>query len=178
MSFYQKMAALGAKFISEPKLFKYGFNLSPMYSRSTGKIIAVSDDLLHVRIKLPISYKNKNYVNSIFGGSMFSAVDPIPMVQLINLLGDNYVVWDKSAEIFFKRPAKENLYADFTYTQNEINDIKEQVDLENETEIVKTTILTNKDGSIVYCEVKKTIYIADKTYFKNRRKRKNESNSM
>jgi hypothetical protein len=54
-----------------------------MYKRSTAKIIQVSEDLLNVRIKLPISYKNKNYANSIFGGSMFSAVDPIPMVQLI-----------------------------------------------------------------------------------------------
>ncbi|MEL6988648.1 MAG: DUF4442 domain-containing protein, partial [Bacteroidota bacterium] len=66
----------------------YGFNLSPMYRRSVGKIVHVSDDLLKVEIKLPLNYKNRNYVNSIFGGSMFSAVDPIPMVQLINLIGD------------------------------------------------------------------------------------------
>lgn len=178
MSIYQKMAALGAKFISKPKLFKYGFNLSPMYKRSTGKIIDVSEDLLAIRIKLPISYKNRNYVNSIFGGSMFSAVDPIPMIQLINLLDDNYIVWDKSAEILFKRPAKEDLYADFYYTQEELNTIKQKVALNNEMEITKTTSLTNKDRSIVYCEVKKTIYIADKEYFKNKRKRKNESNSM
>lgn len=103
---------------------------------------------------------------------MFSAVDPIPMVQLMNLLDSNYVVWDKSAEIFFKRPAKENLYADFTYTQNEIDDIKEKVTLEKETEITKITTLTNKDKSVVYCEVKKRIYIADKSYFKNKRKTK------
>ena len=174
MSIYQKMAAVGKKFISEPKLFKYGFNLSPMYSRSTGKIIAVSEDMLAVRIKLPISYKNRNYVNSIFGGSMFSAVDPIPMVQLINLLDDNFIVWDKSAEIFFKRPAKEDLYADFNYTLKELADIKTRVTLEKEFEIVKTTALTNKDRSIVYCEVKKTIYIADKAYFKNKSKNRHK----
>jgi hypothetical protein len=178
MCLYQKIAALGSKFISEPKLFKYGFNLSPMYRRSTGRIINVSEDLLNVQIKLPINYKNRNYVNSIFGGSMFSAVDPIPMIQLINLLDDNYIVWDKSAEIFFKRPAKENLYADFTYTMNELDVIKRKVDTDKETEIIKTTTLTNEDKSIVYCEVKKRIYIADKAYFKNKRKRKNESNSM
>lgn len=178
MSIYQKIAVVGSKFIGKPRLFKYGFNLSPMYRRSTGRIINVSEDFLNVQIKLPINYKNRNYVNSIFGGSMFSAVDPIPMVQLMNLLDDNYIVWDKSAEIFFKRPAKENLYADFNYTQNELEDIKEKVDLENEIEIVKTTRLTNKDKSIVFCEVKKRIYIADKSYFKNKRKRRNESNTM
>jgi len=36
------------------------------------------------------------------------------LVQLINLLVDKYIVWDKSATIKFKRPTKEDLYAQFT----------------------------------------------------------------
>ncbi|MFS4448234.1 PaaI family thioesterase [Maribacter sp. 2307UL18-2] len=172
MSIYQRIGQIGSKFIGRPTLFKYGFNLSPMYRRSTGRIIDVSEDLLQVRIKLPLSYKNRNYVNSIFGGSMFASVDPIPMVQLIQLLGSNYVVWDKSAEIFFKRPAKEHLFAEFKYTENEVAAIKQKVEDHNETEILKTTQLMNKDGSVVFCEVKKRIYIADKIYFKNKRKTK------
>jgi len=75
MSLYQDFARIGSKYIGKPKLFKYGFNLSPMYRRSTARIIHVSSDLLEVRIRMPISYKNKNYVSSIFGGSMFAAVD-------------------------------------------------------------------------------------------------------
>ncbi|MGI9552229.1 MAG: DUF4442 domain-containing protein [Aurantibacter sp.] len=140
-----------------------------MYRRSTAKIILVSEDLLKIKVKLPISYKNKNYVNSIFGGSMFSAVDPIPMVQLINLLGKDYVVWDKSAEISFKRPAKENLFAEFTYELDELDDIRNSIEQNKEMEIVKITSLTNEDKSVVYCEVQKTIYIANKEYFKKKR---------
>ncbi|WP_047247366.1 DUF4442 domain-containing protein [Maribacter thermophilus] len=172
MSVYKKIAKIGSKLFSEHKLFKYGFNYSPMYKRSTAKIIEVSPNLLHIRIKLPISYKNRNYVSSIFGGSMFSAVDPIPMVQLMNLIGDDYVVWDKSAQIFFKRPAKENLYADFDYSEKELKDIKNQVSEKKEIEIVKTTQLTNKNRSVIYCEVKKTIYVADKKFYKQKRKNK------
>ncbi len=170
MSLYQKIATIGTKYISKHKLFKYGFNLSPMYKRSTGKIIEVSNDLLNVKAKIPLSWRNKNYVNSIFGGSMFSAVDPIPMVQLINIIGNEYVVWDKSAEIYFKRPAKETLYADFSYSIQELEEIKERIKKENEIEILKTTYLTNKDKSITFCVVKKTIYIANKSYYKNKRK--------
>ena len=169
MSIYQTIAEIGSKFIGKPKLFKYGFNLSPMYRRSTGRITDVSDDMMDIRIKLPISYKNRNYVNTIFGGSMFAAVDPIPMVQLMDILGSDYIVWDKSAEIFFKRPAKENLYAHFSYSVEELDAIKENVALNSETEIVKKTALTNKDGNIVFCEVRKTIYVADKSYFKKKR---------
>lgn len=172
MSLYQNLAEVGSKFVKKHTLFKYGFNLSPMYRRSTGRIIHVSEDLLNITIKLPITYKNRNYVNSIFGGSMFSAVDPIPMVQLINLLGTDFVVWDKSAEVFFKRPAKENLYANFTYTLEELEEIRNHVAHNNEMEILKTTSLTNHDQTIVYCQVKKTIYIADKTYFKKKRENK------
>lgn len=97
-----------------------------MYRRSTGRILTVSKDLMKVKVKLPISYKNRNYVNSIFGGSLFSAVDPIPMVQLINIIGDNYVVWDKSAEIHFKIPVKETLHAEFIYTEEYIESIKNE----------------------------------------------------
>lgn len=172
MSLYQNLAEVGSKFVKKHTLFKYGFNLSPMYRRSTGRIVHVSEDLLNITIKLPITYKNRNYVNSIFGGSMFSAVDPIPMVQLINLLGADFVVWDKSAEVFFKRPAKENLYANFTYTLEELDEIRNHVANNNEMEILKTTSLTNQDQNIVYCRVEKTIYIADKNYFKKKRENK------
>lgn len=171
MSLYQKIAEIGKKFIPEHILFKLGFNLTPMYRRSTARVTGVSKDLLTVKVKLPISYKNRNYVNSIFGGSMFSAVDPIPMVQLMNLIGGDYVVWDKSAEIFFKRPAKENIFAEFTYTSEELEGIKNQIRQEDEIEILKTTLLTNKDKTVTFCEVRKTIYVADKNYFKEKRKK-------
>ena len=146
-----------------------------MYRRSTGRVVFVSKDLSKIRIKIPLSWKNRNYVNSIFGGSMFSAVDPIPMVQLINLLDDSYVVWDKSAVIKFKRPAKENLYAEFRFNEEEIASIKSKVGKENEIEIVKKTILTNKEGNKEFCTVEKIIYVADKNFYKQKRKRKESS---
>ena len=182
MSLYQQIAVIGPKlFIKKSTLMKYGFNLSPMYRCSTAYVTDVSDDLLTIKIKLPISYKNRNYVNSIFGGSMFSAVDPIPMVQLINILEDNdpttstttdYVVWDKSAIINFKKPAKEDLYATFTFSNKEIGEIKDRVQNENEIEIVKTNTLTNIDETVTYCEVQKTIYIANKEYYKTKLEQK------
>ena len=169
MSFYQKLSKVGSKYIGLPKLLKWGFNLSPMYRRSTARIQSVSADLLTIVIKLPLSYKNKNYMGTIFGGSMFSAVDPIPMVQLINLLGHRYVIWDKSAEISFRRPGNVDLYADFEYSQEELNNIEANVRTHQEIEITKVTQLTDKNKSTVYCEVRKTIYISDKEFFRNKR---------
>lgn len=168
---YQTLAKIARKFLKESTLFKVGFNLSPMYRRSTARIIYVSDDLKTVRIKIPISYKNKNYIGSIFGGSLFSAVDPIPMIQLMTIFKEEYIVWDKSAHIRFKRPAKENMYANFEFTTEEIEDIQKKVHENKEVEHSKTTLITNKTGDIVYCEVTKLIYIADKTFYKEKRKK-------
>ncbi|SNQ43282.1 DUF4442 domain-containing protein [Cellulophaga lytica] len=176
MSIYQKMASIGQKLFSKHILFKYGFNYSPMYKRSTGKIIEITKDLLHVKVKIPISWKNRNYVNSIFGGSLFSAVDPIPMIQLLYLIGDDYVVWDKAADIRFKKPAKQNVYADFRYTEEELQDIKNHIDTENEIEVKKTTEIKSEDGTTTFCVVHKTIYVANKEFYKqkmkNRKKQK------
>ena len=172
MSMYQKLSRLGAHFFSRAFLFKHGFNFSPMYRRSTGRVTYVSKDLYRIEVKLPLSYKNRNYVNTIFGGSMFASVDPFPMVQLINIIGDNYVVWDKAAQIRFLRPGNKDLQAIFEYTPEEVAQIKQQVAEKNEIEIVKTTRLVDPKTDTVHCEVDKTIYIADKAFFKAKRKKR------
>lgn len=168
MSFYQKLAEIGPRYFSKATIFKYGFNFSPMYRRTTAKVTYVSDDLLTIKIKLPLTYKNQNYVGSIFGGSMFSAVDPMPMVQLLNILDNQYIAWDKSVEIFFKIPAKETLYAEFTYTEKEIEEIKKSVAESGEIVIVKNTHLVNAENNKIFCEVKKKIYIASKQHYKKK----------
>ena len=176
MSVYEVMMDRLSKYVGKPTLFKWRFNLSPMYRRSTGKVISVSDDMMHIRIKVPISWRNKNYVSSIFGGSMFSAVDPFPMVQLMQLLDKNYVVWDKSAEVLFKRPAREDLYAEFTYTPEEVAALKRRVAEEKEFTFEKVTNLTNKEGTTVFCEVHKQIYIADRAFYKEKLAKRSAEN--
>ncbi|MBP9793493.1 MAG: DUF4442 domain-containing protein [Flavobacterium sp.] len=167
---YQQLSKIARKFMKESTMFKVGFNLSPMYRRSTARIISVSDDLHTVKIRIPLSYKNRNYVGSIFGGSLFAAVDPIPMIQLMYILKEDYIVWDKSAQIKFKRPAREAMYASFEFTAEEIEDIIQKVKENNEIEHPKVTYITNKSGNTVFCEVTKSIYIANKEFFKNKRR--------
>lgn len=172
---YAKLQSIAEKFISKKNIYKYGFNYSPMYRRSTGRVIFVSDDLRKVTVRIRLSYKNSNYVGSIFGGSLLSASDPIFMIQLLNILGNSYVVWDKAAAIRFKKPAKQNCYIDFLFTKDEIEEIKQKVDGKKEIDIVKKIQITNKDKSVVFAELNKTIYIADKEYYKLKRKNKSST---
>lgn len=170
---YQFLSRIANKYFKNHahRIFKVFFNLSPMYRRSTGRITSVTPDLSKIEIKIPISYKNKNYVGTIFGGSLFSATDPIYMVQLIQLLGTNYVVWDKSSVVKFKRPANSDAYSVFEFTEHELMDLKKEIDQKKEVDIVKLVHLTSNDGRL-FCEIEKTIYVADKAYYKEKKKKK------
>lgn len=142
-----------------------------MYKRSCGKIIFTSEDLHVVKIKIPLSYKNKNYVGSIFGGSLFAATDPIYMIQLMQILGKDYVVWDKKTDIKFKRPAYQHAFATFEFTSIEIEEIIKRVVSENEIDYTKKLYITGVNGT-VFTELDKTLYISSKVFYKEKRKLK------
>lgn len=154
-------------YFRHPWFFKFAFNISPMYRRSTGRILSVSDDLRVVKVKIPLSYKNQNYAGSIFGGSLFSATDPILMIQLVQILGNDYIVWDKESRIKFKIPARKTVFADFKITKSDLDTIVDRVRLEKQIDFTKTVIIYDKKGN-VFAEVTKTIYIADKKYHKEK----------
>ncbi len=168
---YDKIFKFLNRFFKKSTLFRVMFNISPMYRRSCGKLFFVSDDLHVVKVKIPLNYKNRNYVGSMFGGSLFSATDPIYMIQLMNILGSDYVVWDKSTDIRFRRPAYKNAFVTFEFTKEEIEKIIERVKVENAIDIVKQLYIT--DGKeTVFTELDKTIYISTKKYYKERRVKK------
>jgi acyl-coenzyme A thioesterase PaaI-like protein len=168
---YRTLANIAKRFLTDAQIYKYGFNWSPMYRRTTAKIIEVSEDLHFVKIKIPLNWKNRNYVGTIFGGSMLSATDPIYMIQLMNILGSDYVVWDKAATINYRRPAKEMVFCDFTFSPEEIETIKEDVKIRGEIDVIKTPNIITKDGTLI-AELNKIIYVADKTFYKKKRQRK------
>jgi hypothetical protein len=155
------------KYFSEATLFKHGFNISPMYRRSVARIIYVSENLQEVVIKIPLNYKNRNYVGSIYGGSMLSATDPIYMTQLMNILGNDFVVWDKATTVRYKRPAREQVFAKFIFSDEEIIQIKNEIILKNEIDLIKKVNIVNKSDE-VFAEVTKTIYISQKSYYKQK----------
>jgi len=142
-----------------------------MYRRSTGKVTYVSEGFWRVEVKIPLSYKNRNYAGTMFGGSMFSATDPIYMVQLIQIIGTDYIVWDKSSVVKFKRPANSNAFITFEFSRDEIEDLKSKVSKEKEVDITKLVEIKNKEGK-TFCEIEKVIYVAEKAFYKEKKSRK------
>ncbi len=110
------------------RLARWKFNWFPAYRATGARITYIASDWCEVRIRLPLSRRTRNYVGTIFGGSMYAALDPIYMIMLIHTLGPAYEVWDKSASIRFIRPGRETLYATFRLTPGEIVALRGEVD--------------------------------------------------
>ena len=143
------------------------FNLFPSYRRSGGRVCFISDNWKEVHIKLRYSWKTRNYVGSVFGGSIYAALDPIYMVQLIYILGKNYVVWDKDATVKFIKPIKKTVYARFLISEELLQEIRETIEKEQKGNFVLQTQFEDAEGT-VYALVEKTIYIADKDFYSKR----------
>jgi acyl-coenzyme A thioesterase PaaI-like protein len=132
--------------------------LFPAYRGTGGKITYISSDWREIRVEVPLSRRTRNYVGTIFGGSMYGAVDPVYMVILIKALGPDYVVWDKAATIRFRKPGRSTLHATFAVTDEELDAIRTALETERAIERTYHIQLVDGDG-IVHAEVEKVIHI-------------------
>lgn len=136
-------------------------NLWPCYRGTGGRITYIARDWKEFRVKLPLSLRTRNYVGSIFGGSLYAAVDPIYMLMLIKCLGPEYVVWNKASTIRFRKPGRSRLNATIKLNDTELDEIKHQ--LETEPKLNRTYRIELIDGSgIVHAEVDEIIHISNK----------------
>ncbi|MFH0999953.1 MAG: DUF4442 domain-containing protein [Bacteroidota bacterium] len=150
-------------------------NLFPPYWGTGARAIFLSDDSKEVQIKLPLFWRTRNYVGTIFGGSIYASADPIFMIQLIELLGKSYVVWDKSATIRFLRPGNKTLYARFLINDELLQQIKMDVAEKNEIDIILEVDFIDLNNTI-YAKVSKVLYIADKSFYKLKKAARQKSN--
>jgi|SRR5581483_867934 len=114
-----------------------------------------------VKVKVNRSLFNTNYNHSIFGGTIYAAADPFyPLLfhQLLVKRGYKVRVWMKSAEVYFLKPGKKDLF--FTIRISD-EDIKEVEDVLNRGEkYTKFHPITMYDKNDELCvEAKCEIYI-------------------
>ena len=143
------------------RIFRWGFNFFPAYRGTGGRLVYVADDFKEIHIKLPLNWRTRNYVGTIYGGSMYASIDPIYMLMLIKILGPEYIVWDKAARIRFRKPGKDTLFADFKLTGEEIAEIKRLAENERSIDRIYNVELKDKSG-VVHARIEKTIYISKK----------------
>ncbi|MEE4164864.1 MAG: DUF4442 domain-containing protein [Desulfocapsaceae bacterium] len=141
-----------------PRFLKYILNIYPPFLGSGIRVDHISSDWKEVRVSLRLRWYNRNISGTHFGGSLYSMTDPHFALMLMHLLGDNYIVWDKRAEIDYLRPGTGTVSATFQITDDQLQTIKEQTDLHRRYLPEFTAIIVGEDGSEV-ARIRKTLYV-------------------
>ena len=137
---------------------RWGFNFFPAWSGTGARVTYIANDWCEVRVRLPLSWRTRNYVGTIFGGSLYGAADPMYMIMLIHVLGPGYTVWDKAAAIRFRKPGRSTLFTRFLLENAEIDEIRRLLESAPAIDRVYTVDLVDAHG-VVHATVEKTIHI-------------------
>jgi acyl-coenzyme A thioesterase PaaI-like protein len=137
---------------------RWVFNFFPAFRGTGARITYIAGDFREARVELPLSWRTRNYVGTIFGGSLYGSVDPMYMILLIKILGPGYTVWDKAATIRFVKPGRSRLYARFLIEEEEVRTIRRLTETAPSVDRVYRVDLKDAAG-VVHASVEKTIYI-------------------
>ena len=149
------------------RMVRLGFNLHPAFRGTGGRVVHVARDLRHIRICLPLTWRTRNLVGSLYGGSLFAITDGAHPMMLMAALGSRYIVWDKAASIRYRKPGYTTLYADFRLDDDELAEIHRLLAENPALERTYTVELKDQHGT-VHTVVERTVYIAEKNYYRNK----------
>lgn len=136
-------------------------NLWPPFIGAGIRVKKIADDFRDITVEMKLRFWNKNYVGTQFGGSIYAMTDPFYMLILLENLGKDYIVWDKSAAVNFIKPGKGTLTARFNITQERLDEIKHAADNNYKTEPVFKVEVKDQNGEVV-AEVDKVLYVRRK----------------
>lgn len=148
--------------------FRFFMNLYPMYFGTGGKILFWSGDSTEVHVRIRRSLWTYNYVGTIFGGGMFAATDPFYMLMLFRIFSDDFVVWDRSAQIKFIKPSKVTLYAKYSLSPDRLESIRKEVEEKGESNYAFKIELIDQ-GETIHALIERIVYIATKEHYKNKK---------
>lgn len=119
-----------------------------------------------VKVKIAKSLLNKNYNDSIFGGTIFAAADPFfPVLfhQVFLHKGYKVIAWSKSAEIQFLKPGATNLYFHINITEEEIEEAENTLNATGKYIRLHAMDIVDKHGEVCV-SVKIEVYIRNLNY--------------
>jgi len=136
-------------------------NFYPPYLGAAIRITHISEDFHHVEVEMPLRFYNRNYFGTHFGGSLYSMCDPIYVLMLVNILGPDYIVWDKAASIRFKKPGKGLVKASFHLSEEQITEIRNAADTQPKVEPQLQVLVKDTEGMVI-AEIDKLLYVKRK----------------
>ena len=140
---------------------RFLINLYPPFLGAGIRVKQLQSDGKAVDVEMKLRFWNRNYVGSHYGGSLYSMTDPFYMLMLIENLGPEFIVWDKSASIRFRKPGRGTVTARFRLSDEQIEDIRRTLETEDKVE-PRFTVEIRDDAGNVVAEVEKLLHIRKK----------------
>lgn len=85
--------------------------------------------------------------------------DPWFMLILMEQLGTDYLVWDKSAKISFKKPGRTKVTARFEISPAELEQVKREIEAEGVSRPTFLVDVMDEEGEVV-AEIEKGLWAA------------------
>lgn len=140
-----------------------GVNLWPPFIGAGIRVKRISPDMKEIDVEMKLRWWNANYVGTHFGGSLYAMADAFYMLMLMAKLGHDYVVWDKSASIRYRRPGVGTVRAEFRLSNEQLDDIREKVKTMSKYEPTFTVEVRDLKGNVV-AEVSKILHVRRKEF--------------
>jgi hypothetical protein len=140
---------------------RWVLNLYPPFLGAGIHVTRLQHDWKAIDVEMKLRFWNSNYVGTHFGGSLYSMTDPFYMLMLIESLGRDYIVWDKSAAIRFRRPGKGKVRTEFRLTDARLDEIRDKLQTQEKIEPVFLVQVRDESGDLV-AEVEKVLHVRKK----------------
>ena len=153
--------AAGRSLAARSRKLRRVISLYPPYLGAGVSVTHIAEDFRRIEVEMPLRFYNRNYFGTHFGGSLYSMCDPFYVLMLANILGPDYIVWDKAAAIRFKKPGKGVMKATFQLTEERIAEIRAAAETQPKVEPMFQVLVKDEEGNVV-AEVDKLLYIKKK----------------
>lgn len=147
--------------LASPRLVRLVMNLYPPFIGAGIRLTYISDDWRKVHVAMKLAWYNKNAAGTQFGGSLYAMTDPILMLMLMQLLGTDYIIWDKAASIDFVKPGRGTVKAVFTIGEAQLAEIRARIADGSKYLPEFDVRVVDEQGELV-AAVKKVLYIRKK----------------
>jgi hypothetical protein len=99
-----------------PWQLRWMLNLYPPLLFNAVRVVQVSSDFHHLRVRVARVPWTRNLHGTMFGGTIYAAADPFPALmfwQIFAHRGRHVQVWLRRARVHYKKPAATALTLDF-----------------------------------------------------------------
>lgn len=149
------------KLARKVRWLRWLINIYPPLLGAGVRVRSISPDMRQINVSMPLRWYNRNYVGVQYGGSLCSMIDPFYMLMLVEILGPDYIVWDKSVDMEFVAPGRGEVFAEFYVDDALLERVRSATATGEKYLPVLPVTIVDGAGNVI-AKAQKTLYIRRK----------------